>query len=158
MSSPSSPVARHAVPAVGRCSNCGSRLRPDEVWCSLCHTSVAGLPAQGGTDLEPGTDVVPGTEVESSTDVEPGTEVASAVVGERAEKELDPAVAAVADKMLAELEVAEADRARESGLESFRRRFGGLEGNQGAIILAVGGGVFLLALSMVGLTLLGLLL
>ncbi|GAB3453623.1 hypothetical protein [Kineococcus endophyticus] len=41
-----SPLAAAPVAAVPeRCPSCGSRTRPEERWCSLCHTSLLPVPA-----------------------------------------------------------------------------------------------------------------
>jgi hypothetical protein len=135
MSSAPSPAPRHAV--ADRCSSCGARLRPAETWCSLCHTPVTDgvpvaedIPAAAPADPDPVEDDGP---------------------------EADPAVNAIADRLLTELAAAETILERESSLGSLRLKVTELAGGHGAILLAVGGGVLLLALSLLGLTLIGLL-
>jgi hypothetical protein len=66
----------------------------------------------------------------------------------------DPAITATVDRLIAELAAAEADRGRESRLGQLQGRFGT---RGGAVTLAVIGGVALLAVAIVGLTVLGLL-
>lgn len=104
-------------------------MRPEESWCSLCHHSV-----QSATPVEPRVDG-PGV----MTNHEP----------------TDPVVVATADRLIAELAAAAADRGRESRLRTLQTKFG-VRG--GGVVLAVSGGVVLLAIGVLGLTLLGLLL
>jgi hypothetical protein len=141
MSSAPPPPPRHAVTAADRCLSCGSRLRPDEAWCSLCHTKVA---IQGEPD-RPGQ----GADAESDDGAEtPGPDASSVP---------DPELAAVADRMLAELAASEKLVETQSRLGLLRLKLTG-SGSRGPVALAVGGGVLLLVLGVLGLTVLGLLL
>jgi len=132
--------ARQARGSAIRCPACGSRIRPEESWCSLCHHSLL--------EPEPAAAQLGFLEPESQQPVslkkrDPAVQSAT-----------DPSVIATADRLIAELAAAEAARARESGLAGMQGRFGG---RNGGVILAVVGGVLLLVIGILGLTLLGLL-
>jgi hypothetical protein len=143
-----SPAGPRKAGSVTRCVACGSRLRPEENWCSLCHHSVsAGAPARPGDEAPtpPGDEAQLGPE----TEPEPFLRLPAPV-----EPVPDPVVIAAADRLIAELAAAEAGRDRESGLGSLQDRLGARSG----LVLAVGGGVMLLVIGILGLTLLGLML
>ena len=125
-----------------RCPSCGSRLRPEESWCSLCHhnlltdkpVEVAEPAARGGPKGLDG----------------PATFVTHMLAGEPL---ADPVAAATADRLIAQLAVAEADRDRESGFGALFAQLGA----RGGVVLAAISGVLLLAVGILGLTLFGLL-
>jgi cytochrome c553 len=153
MSSAPSSGPRHARDAVGRCASCGARLRSEETWCSLCHAAVPeAMAADRWAPLLPAPAVEP-----VPKGAEPG-----------ADGEPDPAVSGradqLADQLLAELAAAEALRAQQTGLGALQLRFGSMLGlgdlseRSRGIVLAVGGGIFMLFAGIIGLTLLGLLL
>ena len=53
---PGSDAGRRAEPAADACPSCGSRVRPDQSWCTLCH-AVLGPTEVGQTEVgqtEPG--------------------------------------------------------------------------------------------------------
>jgi hypothetical protein len=182
MSSSPSSGPRHAQVTTGRCAACGARLRPEEKWCSLCHTVVpeervgaqwappvqaAIVPDLGESEVRNTPDQI--VELRDDTDLrdgelrdgaepgngerEDGGRRASAVSGEP-----DPAVIAAADQLLAQLRIAEAVLARESGLGQVRQRLGGMSPRNAALLLAGVGGTVLLAVTVLGLTLIGLVL
>jgi hypothetical protein len=130
---------RHTAEITAKCSACGRRLRPAETWCSLCHTVVPSVP------------VVP-----SGPSVPRQAESAPAA-GRDGPVELDPAVDAVATRLLVELSAAESFRERGSGLGSVKLRLGGFGERTTGILVAVIGGMLLLVVAILGLTLLGLL-
>jgi hypothetical protein len=139
MSSAPSPASRHAATAVDRCSSCGARLRPAEAWCSLCHTAASAESTEPAQDAEP-------------------TGAAQLALDPAMDPALDPAMTAVADRLLAELAAVETVLERQSALGSMPFKLSELATGHGAIVLAVVSGVVLLALSLIGLTVLGLLL
>jgi hypothetical protein len=152
MSTAPSPGPGTPVGAARRCRACGARLRQQESWCSLCHSSVLDDEPALSTPVEasaPAKPVEPGALVEPGEPVEPGAPVGPV------ERPADPAVAAAADRLLAQLAAAEAGRARESGLTALQGRLGVRGG--GAMLAAIGGAI-LLVVGILGLTLLGLLL
>ena len=138
MSSTPSPASRHTAAAVDRCSACGARLRPAEAWCSLCHAAVSAESTELLKDAEPVADAEPAAR--AAPDPAP-----------------DPATTAVTDRLLAELAAAETVLEKQSGLGSLPFKLSEVANGHGAIVLAVGVGVLLLALSLIGLSVLGLL-
>jgi hypothetical protein len=170
MSSPSSSGPRNAAAAGARCRACGSRLRPTDTWCSLCHTSVApvGGEAGSGAGPEPAGPLDPGLPSAFSgpstpTGADRADPVAAADPADPADPvatpdSADPVAAAdpvvAADRLLAELAAAEAERARESGVGALQRKLG----LRGGLLIAVAGGAALLIVGILGLTLLGMLL
>lgn len=139
MSSPAPPPPRPA--AAARCPACGSRLRPDEKWCSLCHRDVVIIDPQAApVEEERTTDLAPASFVEHRPAIE---------------RPADPVAAAAADKLITELAAAEAVRNRESGISTLSGQLGG---RSGGLIVASIGGVALLVVIILGLTLLGLVL
>jgi hypothetical protein len=161
MSSSSSSRPRSVAGPVVRCPACGSRVRPAETWCSLCHhnlvTSATPKPAADQALLE-SVAQEPDAEVEvGPAEVGPGIADAGAGPAAADHEAIDEAMPAVAqstaDRLLAGLAADEAERARESRLHAWQNRFAG---RSGAVILAVVGSVVLLVIGMLGLTLLGL--
>lgn len=161
MSSSPSFRPQNAAEPVNRCPSCGSRVRPEDSWCSLCHHNLRP------TASEPTFEPAPTTEPGATTKPGPGG-TPSAVTGEPARGPLslvktglasverpDPAVLSEADRLIAELAAAEAERARESGFGTWSGRLGT---RTGGVLLAVVGGVVLLVTGLLGLSLLGLLL
>lgn len=133
MSSSSLPGPGTSTGSATRCRGCGARMRPEETWCSLCHRSVLEVePAAAEAQRPP----------EAQAAAEPGRPV-------------DPTVLAQADRLIAELAATQARDGRESPLQALQSRFG--ERSAG-LILAGLGGLVLLAVGILGLTLLGLLL
>ncbi len=141
-------------PAPSRCRQCGSRLRPDDEWCSLCLTPVRApapvepvLPSAARTADQPAPETV---RVSAGHPAGPARPPVTAV---------DPEVIAVADRMLAELALASAVE-RNTGLHRLLARTAertGLSGTgAGLVLAAAGAGVFLVVL-IVALTLVGLL-
>ena len=114
MSSP----AEH-TDAVQRCAECGARVRPDDEWCTLCLTPVA-VPEP---PLEPEPARLADEPV--SADEEPTDEDAGR------------ALAAAAERLLAELRVGEAHRLPPR-LAAVRPRTKGAEA-----LLACGGGLLM---------------
>ena len=142
--------ARQARGSAIRCPACGSRIRPEESWCSLCHHSLlAAEPAAA----QPGF-LEPESHQPESQQPESQQQVSLKKRDPAVQSATDPSVIATADRLIAELAAAEAARARESGLAGMQGRFGG---RNGGVILAVVGGVLLLVIGILGLTLLGLL-
>jgi hypothetical protein len=163
-STPSSQPRRSAGPAT-RCPACGSRLRPEETWCSLCHHNLLAVPgtaaplpvteAAAGTAGPAGT---AGTGVAGAAGAAPDgpePERLSLVKSGSASAGPSTAVVSAADRLIAQLAAAEAERARTSGLGALHSRLGS---RSGGVILAVVGGVVLLGAGVLGLSLLGLLL
>jgi hypothetical protein len=143
MSSSPSSRPRTAGSQTARCHSCGSRLRPEETWCSLCHQKVP-------TDTSDPTDISDPADTSAPAKPEPEPSLA-APVGRLSAKQAD----AEADRLITALAAAEADRARESRFGALQDRFG--TGRSG-LVLAVIGGVLMLGVGLVGLTVLGLLL
>jgi hypothetical protein len=181
----SSPSSR-SVTAAGndaRCPKCDARVRPGQTWCSLCHTDLsaaseeASTPAvvdelgDGPADTPQPADTADPSDAEPSN-ADPSTaEPATAATSNAETSNADPAdeeltpersaalaeAALAADRMLVELAAAEADRARESGVHALQGRLG-TGGRSTAMLIAGVGGALLLAVIVLGLTLLGLLL
>jgi hypothetical protein len=148
----------------GRCTSCGARLRPEESWCSLCHASVPEAPvlAEWAPPVEES--IIRGAADQGVADLGESGEGESGqravVVGGEgaATAESDAEIAAAADQLLAELKRAEALLARESGLGKLRDLLGERSPRATAVLLAGAGGVGLLILTILGLTLIGLVL
>jgi hypothetical protein len=122
-----------------RCLVCGAKVRPEENWCSLCHTPVGHTPDGPAATAPDGADT-------------PSGAAGTAGDGERpAPREVDPEAVAAAEKLLAQLAADEA--AREDTWNVVPRE--GLSGRRGTA-LAIGGGVAFALLLVLGLTLLGL--
>ena len=145
MPGPWGPAGAAKPSAAARCRNCGARLRPEETWCSLCHQNVVDeTPSVPEPRVEP--------LAETALSPEPGAQQSEPVAAGRPAADVDPDVAAAADRMLAEL----AASVTAGGQES---RFGALRGSlgpYGGMILGLAAGVALLACGLLGLTLLGL--
>lgn len=159
MSSAPSSGPRHVVDA-DKCRNCGARLRPEATWCSLCHTTVAGVPEAGRwAPLLPADR--PLADAVSELRREPSATETAPMQATPEPRPADPELEAAAERLLAELAQDEARRDRQTRLAAFRQWFERLTGLTGAgreLVLAVSGGVVLLAGLILGLTLLGLLL
>jgi hypothetical protein len=160
-STPSSQPRRSAGPAT-RCPACGSRLRPEETWCSLCHHNLLAVPGTAApllvTEAAAGTAGTAGTGVAGAAGAAPDgpePERLSLVKSGSASAGPSTAVVSAADRLIAQLAAAEAERARTSGLGALHSRLGS---RSGGVILAVVGGVVLLVAGVLGLSLLGLLL
>ncbi len=165
MSSSPTSGPRHAVSTDGRCVSCGSRLRPDDAWCSLCHTPVAteSVPAQWAppvtADPAPDNDTTPADDPVEQDDLGPdglGKDDEDDVAPGGLRPDPGPEVSAAADQMIAELAAMEARRERESGVGLLRQRFSGLSPRAAALVLAAGVGVGLLVVIILGLTVVGL--
>jgi hypothetical protein len=168
MSSTSGP--RYAVDPAGKCRSCGSRLRPEATWCSLCHTAVddasslaAGFLDAGFLDAESGLTPAAARPAVAIPAV-PVHAAATPAVPMQADPErrpIDPAVEAVAERLLAELAQDVSRNDQQTWLTGLLPRFErltGLSGPGGRLVLTMAGGVLLLAGLILGLTLLGLLL
>jgi hypothetical protein len=162
-STPSSQPRRSAGP-VTRCPACGSRLRPEETWCSLCHHNLlavpetaAPLPVTEAAVTEAAGTGAAGTGAAGAGAAPDGPEPErlSLVKSGSASAGPSTAVLSAADRLIAQLAAAEAERARTSGLGALHSRLGS---RSGGVILAVVGGVVLLMAGVLGLSLLGLLL
>jgi hypothetical protein len=138
---------------ITRCSACGSRLRPEESWCSLCHHRVADdvPPAVPAAAAGPGAELDPVGPVDP---VGPG-DPADASIPVAPTRPADPAVLAQAEQLLAVLAATEAEHGRDSRFSVLQNWVGS---RGGGAIVAAAGGVLLLIVGMLGLTLLGVLL
>jgi hypothetical protein len=172
MSSSPSPGPGRAAAAAGRCSACGSRLRPDDAWCSLCHTAVQTGHVPDVGDMADETHAVPDherrvthTAVARPRDVarrdNPGPDVGRPdnsgpeMAGPDVAR---PDVVATADRMLAGLAAAESARNQASSSGSLEAALTRLSRRGGGLLLAGVGAAVLLALLFLGFTVLGLLL
>src|SRR5690349_2659953 len=166
MSSSSSSRPRSVTGPVTRCPACGSRVRPAETWCSLCHhnlvASATPKPAADQALLEPVVLDPVAQELDAEVEAGPAEVGAGSADGdagsaaadhEAIDEATEAAAESEADRLLAGLAADEAERARESRLHGWQNRFAG---RSGPVILAVVGSAVLLVIGMLGLTLLGL--
>jgi hypothetical protein len=184
-SSPSSRSAQ-ASGTDRRCTKCGSRVRPEENWCSLCHTSIAA-PGKGESEWgsiaalvdelgdipadepqpPPDSAAEPESAADDSATDASGDDSATDASGDDSATDDEDAnldrsaaraeAALAADRLLTELAAAEARRKRESGLNALQDKLG-VGGRSTAVLIAAVGGALLLILTILGMTLLGLLL
>lgn len=152
------------------CAQCGSRLRPEDAWCSLCFAPRAGAGPSPGVPREAPPEVPP--KVSREVPREPAPESDDAALPEGWEDGVvltNPRPAAgnrsealaSADRLIAQLAVSERAAQRGSRLGRLQSevaaRTGLAPGGAGAVIGAAGGVALLLGLIVV-LTVLGLLL
>jgi hypothetical protein len=157
----SSPSSR-SVSASGtdrRCTKCGSRVRPEQTWCSLCHTSVS---APSADESKWGSVAALVDELGDTLADEPPPPPFSAASTSAEDVTADRSTARAqavlsADRLLIQLAAAEAGRSRESRLSALQEKLG-TGGRSTAVLIAGIGGALLLAITVLGLTLLGLLL
>ena len=145
-----------------RCRTCRARLRPEETWCSLCHTPVATVEdtSQWAPLIPPEEPVrAPAPRMAAAENPLAAASAAAAeyVAGRSTDGEPEPRTLdrdpdAVADRLIADLAVAEAARGQESRFAVWSSRF---SGRGGGVMLAAVGGVVLLAAGLIGLTVLG---
>ena len=64
---PGSDAGRRTEPAADACPSCGSRVRPDQSWCTLCH-AVLGPTEVVPTEVVPTEPVVPVPEPDAAPD------------------------------------------------------------------------------------------
>jgi hypothetical protein len=149
---------RHVMETAGRCASCGARLRAEERWCSLCHASVpeAGVVAEWAPSAE--ASIILGAADQGVADEGESGESERVVGADVPAVESDAETAAAADQLLAELKRAEVLLARGSGLGKLRDLFGVSSPRATALLLAGVGGVCLLVVMILGLTLIGLVL
>jgi hypothetical protein len=158
---PSSPLPGQTEGEQPRCRSCGARLAPAATWCSLCHTSVTPAPTPAPIPAPiPAPATVPAQEVAA---VDAGSVTPTAAPAPTAAPDVDDLAkaraAVVAQRMIAELAVAESSARSESSLGALHARFSRIAGaRSGALLMAVGGGVLLLVTGIIVLTLVGLLL
>jgi hypothetical protein len=164
---PSSPLPGQTEGEQPRCRSCGARLAPAATWCSLCHTSVTPAPTPAPIPAPiPAPATVPAQEVAAvdagsvTPTAAPAPTTAPAPTAAPDVDDLAKARAAVvAQRMIAELAVAESSARSESSLGALHARFSRIAGaRSGALLMAVGGGVLLLVTGIIVLTLVGLLL
>ncbi len=167
-SSPSSRPRNDGGPTA-RCHSCGSRLRPEETWCSLCHQRVLAAtpiePDAGPAELAKSGEIGPfkeGTQASQPLVDRVGELLVDRVgeglvdrVGEATVNGRKARSSDEADRLIAKLAAAEADRHRDSRLAALHGRFGTA---RGGVMLAGIGGVILLVIAVIGMTVLGLLL
>jgi hypothetical protein len=151
-----------------RCTKCGSRVRPEQTWCSLCHTSISApgdwgsvteLVGELGDALADEPSPVSAAASDAAT-ADEGVRADEAVAADQSAAQVEAAqaeAALTADRLLVELAAAESGRTRESRLSALQGKLG-LGGRSTAILIAGAGGVLLLTVMFLGLTLLGLLL
>ena len=155
-----SPEPTHAVTgaATTRCRACGSRLRPDDAWCTLCLTRVApeepeAVAPAGPEAAEAAAEPEAGEAAAEAEAAEPEGAEAADVAGPRTPADVDPAEAArreaEAERMLAELSATES-RAVPSRLAALNPG-----GRAGGVVLALLGGVVVLAVLMAGMAVAG---
>jgi hypothetical protein len=156
---PGSDIGRPNEPAENACPHCGARIRPEQPWCTLCHTSLGRAAAVPG--VQPDRPPAPGVGLEP--EVQPEVQPELAPVGPQAEAEPqlapsqqpnpnpDPVVRA--DALLAQLAVVE----RRAPMPAVLARLVG-EGPAGRAVLGVGVGLTVFAVLVGLLGLLGLLL
>jgi hypothetical protein len=158
MSSAPSTGPRSAAGTQTRCQSCGSRLRPEETWCSLCHTPVATAKdeSQWAPLIPPEEPVRAAVPPDENPLLAASAAAAAYVAALRSDapREADPDVAATAARLISELAASEADRSRESRFAQLQDRFG-VSGKGGVVLIAAGGGVLFLVVGLVGLTVLG---
>jgi hypothetical protein len=159
MSSSPSTGPRSASGTQTRCQSCGSRLRPEETWCSLCHTPVATAKDESQwAPLIPPEEPVRAPVPRDGNPLEAASAAAAAYIAARGahtpRREADADVAATAARLLSELAASEADRSRETRFAQLQDRIG-VSGKGGAVLIAAGGGVLFLVVGLVGLTVLG---
>jgi hypothetical protein len=156
-----SPEPTHATAgATTRCRSCGSRLRPDDEWCTLCLTRVvpdepeadtAGPEAESEPEPEP--EPESGSEPEAAGDEADEAAEATGEVPDGVPAEVDPDELArreaEAERMLAELSASES-RAVPSRLAALNPG-----GRAGGVVLATLGGVVVLAVLMAGMAVVG---
>ena len=145
---PGSEAGRRAEPAADACPSCGSRVRPDQSWCTLCH-AVLGQSEKVIPVPEPA--AAPDRSPDPNSDPAPNSELASVPGSVPA---ADPVAVPVAvQAMLAELAVVE----RGDGLPLVVSRLVG-DGPVGRAAIGAVALLVLLVTLLAGLGLLGLLL
>jgi hypothetical protein len=149
-----SPEPTHAAAAgTTRCRSCGSRLRPEDEWCTLCLTRVAPEepeePQQSEQPEEPAAGAAEPEPLAADRPVEADAEDAAGDDGDDEDDEDDPDEAArrrareaEAERMLAELAATES-RALPPRLAALNTG-----GRAGGAVLATLGGVVVLAVLM----------
>ena len=151
------------------CAECGSRLRPEDAWCSLCLTPVAsaGQPAAPGppavvaeavVDEEVGADEVVDEEPEER--LPEGWEDGVVVTGPRRGTEQRALALASADRLIAELAASERTTSRHLRLGRLQYEVAertGLAPQGAGMLIGVAGGCALLLVLVLALTVLGML-
>jgi hypothetical protein len=100
MSMPAEPTG-----AAGRCTECGARVRPDDRWCTLCHTPVA-VPVPPAVPAH----ATPEPAARLADESVAGPVDAASEAASEARDEAAARAAEAAERMLAELRVGEARR------------------------------------------------